>query len=233
MDYVYIYKNSDTEELKYSIRSVVSNMPNGRIWIIGDKPDWYVGNFIEVPQTKTKTINAKNNLQAICGSPQISEDIVLMNDDFFAINRVRKIKNFHGGFLAQKIEAYEDMFLGTNSYIEQLKRTHKRLLRLGIEKPLDYEIHVPMLMTKSGLKRALKGDTLWRSSYGNMFGIGGTEISDVKVYHSGPLIKKTYDINSLKYDYISTDDSSFEMVKEALLKDLFPEPSIYELISKN
>jgi hypothetical protein len=86
-----------------------------------------------------------------------------------------------------------------------------------------------MIMTKTGLASVLQMRTQWRSAYGNIFSVGGTEIQDVKVYASGDLLELSYDIENLKNDYISTDDTSFIKVKEALLEDLFKDKSKYEL----
>ena len=48
MDFVYICKEGVNEELKYSIRSVVESFPESNIWVVGGKPDWYTGNYIQV-----------------------------------------------------------------------------------------------------------------------------------------------------------------------------------------
>lgn len=227
MDYVYICKSGENEELRYSIRSVIQNMPKGKIWVVGGKPDWYVGNHIPVKQNFQKYKNARNNLAAICESKEISNKFVLMNDDFFVVKPVKRVKYYHGGFLQDKVYQYEDL-QPTSSYTRILQNTNKRLLRLGIEKPLDYELHVPMPMYKDKLEVALRGNTLWRSNYGNIFNVGGTKIKDVKVYSSSALMRKSYDFNSLIYDYISSNQDSFEKVKSEVLEKMFSEKSIYE-----
>lgn len=227
MDLVYICRSGDNEELRYSIRSAVANYPHSKIWVVGAKPSWYTGNFIPVKQTTSKYSNVRRSLEEIQTNGLISEEFILMNDDFFIIKPVKKVKHFHGGLLLDKVHQYQDLNMGS-SYTRMLEQTYSRLTRMGVEAPLDYDIHVPMIMSRKGLREALKGQTLWRSTYGNLFSVGGTEMSDVKVYGSGPLKLKSYDINNLKYDYLSTNDDSFEMIKEALLKDLFPHATMYE-----
>lgn len=232
MDLVYICRSGDNEELRYSIRSAVANLPHSKIWVIGDRPDWYAGNFIPVKQTNSKYSNVRKSLEEIQTNDLISEKFILMNDDFFIIKPVKKLKPLHGGLLLDKVHQYQDLTMGS-SYTRMLEQTYFRLTRMGIEAPLDYDIHVPMVMSRKGLREALKGQTLWRSTYGNLFKVGGSAMSDVKVYTSGPLKFKTYDIANIKYNYLSTNDDSFEMVKEALLKDLFPNATVYELDSKD
>lgn len=227
VDYVYICRDGDNEELRYSIRSVVANMPPGKIWVVGGKPNWYTGNHIPVKQDAVKNRNARNNLKAICSSREISENFVLMNDDFFVVKPVKTIKHYHGGLLSEKIDLYQDL-QPTSSYTRSLENTHRRLLKLGIENPLDYELHVPMPMTKANLRVALRGEVLWRSTYGNIFHVLGKKITDVKVYTSSPLLRKSYDYSDLKYDYLSSDDDSFEILLQDILLEMFPEPTACE-----
>lgn len=202
-------------------------MPAGRIWLVGGKPSWYVGNYIEVPQTSAKYRNVRGSLQAICESKDISDSFILMNDDFFAIKPVSTIDYFHGGLLSDKINNYEDL-TPRSSYTLMLKQTYERLIRLGIKEPLDYDIHVPMPMTKAGLKVSLKGNTLWRSTYGNVFQVGGTEISDVKFYTGGPLRIKNSTYSQSDSPYMSTDDESFNLLFKSQLADMFPNPTELE-----
>lgn len=227
MDIVYICRNGNNEELRYSIRSVIKNMPLGNIWVVGGKPDWYCGNYIEVPQSAGKYRNARNSLQAIVESKSISENFVLMNDDFFVIKPVSHVEYFHGGPLINKIDTYEDM-TPRSSYTLMLKQTHERLVKLGIREPLDYDIHVPMPMTKTGLSKSIKGNTLWRSTYGNIFSVGGTEIADVKLYHGGPLKIKNKDYSNIDSPYLSTDDESFSILLKDTISSMFPEPTELE-----
>jgi hypothetical protein len=103
MDLVYICRDGDNEELRYSIRSAVANLPHDNIWIVGGKPDWYTGNFIRTKQNGLKFDNARNNLNTACRKYEISSDFVLMNDDFYFMDKIDKIEMFHGGRLIDKI----------------------------------------------------------------------------------------------------------------------------------
>lgn len=232
MDLVYICRDGENEELRYSIRSAVKNLPHSKIWVVGGKPDWYGGNFIPVKQSGSKYSNVRNILEEIKNNNLISNKFILMNDDFFIIRPIKKLKKFHGGSLQSKVELHQDLAM-RSAYTSLLQQTYMRLIKMGIKNPLDYDIHVPMEMSRKGLGEAMKGNSLWRSAYGNIFAIGGRRIDDVKVYDSGPLKSKSYDFATLKYDFISTDDSSFELVKDTILAQMFPEPSGYELDFKN
>lgn len=227
MDYVYICRAGENEELRYSLRSLEKNLPEGSVWLVGGKPDWYRGNYIPVESTGRKQENAINNLRTITESDKISEKFVLMNDDFFVVKPVTDIKTYHGGNLMDRIKLRREI-TPRSKYPELLLKAYRALQRRGIQDILDYDLHVPMIMTKSGLKQALNMGTQWRSTYGNLHNVGGTQIEDVKVYNTATLVEISYDIDNLKYEYLSTDDSSFLFVWEKILKDMFPDPSSYE-----
>ena len=229
MDYVYICRDGDNEELRYSIRSVETNFPPGKIWVVGGKPSWYSGKHISVKPTSSKQNNAIKNLSAIIQSEDIPEDFILMNDDFFVVKPVQEIKTYHGGSLKDKIVLRREI-TPNSRYPELLSKTYKFLQKNGISEILDYDIHVPMKMSKTGLRDALSFGTQWRSTYGNINGLGGEKIEDVKVYGAGNLLDLSYSIEILKYEYLSTDDRSFPIVWKKLLKDMFPSPSSCESV---
>jgi hypothetical protein len=151
-----------------------------------------------------------------------------MNDDFYIINKVDSVPYMYSGTLDDRIKEREDVFSG-NTYNTLLKQTLGSLLRNKKTVILDYELHVPMTMEKSKLKKVLMFSGLWRSVYGNIFNVGGVKIKDVKVYDkSSKFYVSSYDINNLNYDYLSSNDDSFQIIKEKVLCSRFPTPSKYE-----
>ena len=228
MDLVYICRSGDNEELRYSIRSAVKNLKFDNLWVVGGKPEWYVGNYLEVTQNKSKYTNARNNLRAICSSSEISDSFILMNDDFYIINKVGDVPYMHGGKLLNKISTYEEL-TGETRYVLMLKKTFANLSRKFGNDVLDYELHVPMIMEKEKLLKIIDVPDFWRSRYGNVFNVGGIETKDVKVYtQKSKLYKSFYDIKTLESDYVSSSDDSFELLRIKILEKLFPEKSIYE-----
>lgn len=229
MDFVYICKEGSNEELKYSIRSVIESFPNCNIWVVGGKPDWYIGNYIEVHQIHIKYKNAVENLKAICSSLEISDPFILMNDDFYIIKKINNIDIYHGGYLLDKINLYQKIN-GNSNYTRKLNATYKKLISIGIQNPLDYELHIPMAMEKEKLKEVLKENDrfLWRSMYGNIFNIGGIEMQDVKVYTKGPLVFKSYNMEIDNHTFLSSADSSFNIIWEKILKHQFKEKTRLE-----
>lgn len=227
MNFVYICRDGENEELRYSIRSVVQNCKVDNIFLIGGKPDWYAGEYIPVNQKYSKYKNVFNNFKTICDS-NIPDNFILMNDDFFIIKPIKKIISYYNGTLQDKIDAYETV-LGRSSYINRLKMTQDKLIQLGINNPLNYEIHVPMAMSKQKFDDILRmnHNLLYRSIYGNTYNDETKEMKDVKVY-------KSENFKPLSYNYqedcpfLSTESGSFLDLKYLYLLDAFPNKTVYE-----
>jgi hypothetical protein len=225
MDAVYICRYGINEELRYSLRTVHNMKEVENVWVIGGKPSWYIGNYIPVPAAQ-KYIHAYNNFRALVKNKDISEEFILMNDDFYIIDEVEKLETFNDGLLSKKIKQYEG-FLPNSKYTQRLKTTREILLeKLGRE-PLSFEVHIPMKMTKTGLKDALQYNALWRSYYGNVFNVETVETKDVKLYKLG-----ARDPNQLNYKkhpspFVSSEDASIMLVKNKFLQS-FKTPSQYE-----
>ena len=230
MDIVYICRNGENEELRYSIRSVVANLPHSNIWLVGGKPDWYTGNFIPYQnKAASKFENIRLAHYPIIDCAEISDNFILMNDDFFILQPMESLEVVHGGLLEDKVAEYASLS-PASAYTRLLRNTHTELLRKGIRQPIDYDIHVPMPMDKKGLATVLKSRNLPRSLYGNTVNLGGTKIKDVKTYSPREaLYSRNHNFKDSDLPFVSSQDSSFEILKRDLLEEMFPDPSIYEV----
>jgi hypothetical protein len=228
MNFVYLCRSGDNEELRYSIRSVVKNTNNPKIWLVGGKPSWYIGNYIKSDQSKDKYENVVNSLNTIVNSDAIPEDFILMNDDFYIIKPIEKINTYHGGNFEKKVEIFTEN-AKSSYYTSMLINTNNTLKDLGINNPLDYAIHVPIEFNKQKLSTVIKPKLSIRTIYGNLFNIGGTKIDDVKFHRIATRRwAKSPDLNTIDFEYLSTSDESFLEVYENILKDMFKEPSPFE-----
>jgi hypothetical protein len=228
MDFVYICRDGENEELRYSIRSVLLSFPEAKVWVVGGKPKWYSGNHVFLEQNDNKYANAVNNLKAVCNTSDISDNFILMNDDFFIIKKIETIEQFYNGLLSEKIDKFTKI-TGSSMYIRKLITTNNKLNKLGFTKPLDYELHVPMPMHKAGLLYILNEypECLWRSMYGNLFNVGGSQMEDVKVYKNKRHAARSAQItkNSI---YLSTEDTGLTIMVDNIFKELLTNPSPYE-----
>ena len=232
MDIVYICRDGDNEELRYSIRSAVANLPHDNVWVVGGKPDWYTGNHIKVVQNNTKYENARNNMRAIVDSEEISDNFILMNDDFFIIKPVKRFNTYHAGNINNKIEQLKARY-GRSSYLDLLRNTVKFLRQHGISTVLDYALHIPFKMNKEKLRPILDHKLSWRIAYGNLNNVGGRAVNvkkgstkDVKVYVLHGEIRHTGK-NTITETFLSSQDESFHVLLP-LLQELFPNPTEYE-----
>jgi hypothetical protein len=222
MDYVYICRSGDNEELRYSLRSIEKNMPEGKVWLIGSRPIWYIGNLIRVKDIGGKFDNIRNCIKTVANNLEISDNFILMNDDFFALKKIDTVPILHGGSLKEKITRYKELRM-PSKYIKLLELTYQQLIKNNIYNPIDYDIHVPMTMNKKQLKDSIELAYFPRSAYGNFAKVGGKQILDVKIYGTEKNI-----LNNQNIDFISTEDKSFISLKNNILKNLFPNPSKLE-----
>lgn len=224
MDYVYTCRQGNNEELRYSLRSIEHNMPAGRVWVVGYRPDWYIGDFVQVKDIGSKFENIRNCIKIISEHNEISDDFILMNDDFFALNKINNFNDYHGGSLENKIIRYKENKMSPK-YIKLLELTLKQLQNNGIKDPVDYDIHVPMTMNKTFLQKALDLAFFPRSSYGNLVNLKAKNIYDVKIYSRDGKINWEKILNN---DFVSTEDRSFLSLKDNILNKMFNNPSKLE-----
>lgn len=221
MDFVYICRSGENEELRYSIRSVLASFPDANIWVIGGKPDWYGGNYVQVDQTLDKQENARWNVRYILWTDAINEQFVLMNDDFFLMNKLEFLDVHANGFLidliTEKVRSRASM-----GYVRLLNQTLNELVENGFENPLNFELHIPMPMEKSKLAEVIDKYTLWRSGYGNEYEEFAFDMEDVKIRPSKQRIEG---------DFASTEEEWFHELLPRL-QELYPKPSHLELDKK-
>lgn len=227
-DIVYIYKKSQSDELKYSIRSVEENFPFRKLVIVGDrpegiKPDYFLG----VDQLMTKGRNVVNAIYNIIEDSNISDDFWLFNDDFFVMKPIKQMTPYYNGELSDLISLLYRKF-GNNQYVEILKRSLYELVDKGYSIH-NYETHTPLLLNKDKVKELIKvfNDLSgFRSKYGNYFKIGGRNVADVKVSTN----RKPNENNRL----LSTSNASFTDYKVGeLIRETFKNKSKYEQLKNN
>lgn len=218
MDFVYICRPGKNEELRYSVRSVEKFLPDNNIWVVGGKPEWYKGKYIEVLDTAGKFDNINKCYKTILEENKISDNFVLMNDDFFLLSSKNNYR-YYSGLLKDKIINHTTLN-GFSSYSKALTGAVKALKKMGIKEPLNYDIHTPMAFNKAQLGQVIDLSLAPRSMYGNIFIKDGLNIDDVKIYN----YTKEIDMG---LDFISTEDDSFKLIKDKL-ETLFSLPSKFE-----
>jgi hypothetical protein len=86
MDVVYILREwySDCLELRYSLRSL-ENIEHWKVFFIWWCP-WWAKNIVHIKAAdpyQVKSLNALHKIKIACSDERISDDFILMNDDFY------------------------------------------------------------------------------------------------------------------------------------------------------
>lgn len=151
MDFVYIIKPGEKGvELRYSLRSIAKWYPNHKIWIVGYKPEWLQNvEYLPVEQKGTKWTNSTNNVIAACNCEDISEDFILMNDDFFCIDPTMPLEDIINSNLGPLDKVIDHYGKQKSTWATGFKYINELLKKLKIEEPLySYEAHLPLQINK-------------------------------------------------------------------------------------
>lgn len=233
MDVVYIVREGEVnEELRYSLRSVAKNFPHHQVVIAGYCPRW-VQNVRRLETNQGRLTNkydkAELNWQAAMNAPDVTEDFMLFNDDFFIMKPVTEVPNYHRGDLDDVIAEYADK---PGSYLENMLNTRELLHKLGLRELKSYALHAPMQMNK--LRRKLLQtavvecgytgrDTQMRTLYGNFWRLGGERMPDVKA------TTRSTDPDK-KVTFLSSSDDTFKFGKIGFyIREQFKEKCKYEV----
>ncbi len=204
----FVREGDDNPELECSLETVKRNLPNHQIWFIGYKPSWAPDDIKHIPtkQDSSKYANVHKAWHELIKDNEISEMFTIMNDDFFIMKPTKtpilyyrsdetlRSNDLHTRYDTWKIKKY-------NTYLE----LHKYNLPYR-----DYELHIPMTMTKEQAKKGLEfidtnhlEDTISvRSIIGNVNNMGGKPHEDVKIsFYSDPTPRPL--------DFLSSNDKSF------------------------
>lgn len=242
MDLVYIVKEDENnEELRYSLRSIEKFVKYDKIWIVGYKPSWVQNvEYIHTEQNQGKWKNSVNNIIAACNNKDISDNFVLMNDDFFAIRQINDLEkscNVALGTLDQAISKYINHRAG---WFDAFKEGYELLEQLGVEKPYyNYESHSPMIINKKDfmdfinlpqVQEFIKTNKVLhkRSIYKNIYKITPRILpADVKIEADNDIKTKTKIL-----EWISVYDKQIHNLEfpqlNYVLKQLFPTQCKYE-----
>ena len=182
---------------------------------MGDREDWF-NNITVIPCRKTSYSpyeDVENKMLSMIQDERIPDDVILMNDDIFCTSS-SEVKPLHGGEISSEI---------IKGYHNRSKLATKKWLEdRGIEKPLDYSIHTPMLINKQKrlevhkmIRSSFRGTALLaRLVYGNLY----IDPSESEYYED----KKTKTPELKEGIYISTAYYTDKLNK------LFPKASKFE-----
>lgn len=220
-DVVYLCREGENEELRYSLRSLV-NLEHRGVHVVGGVPRWYSGPRIAVRPAGDKHVATDRALRAAVESDAVSDPFVLFNDDFYVMHPGGPVEPRHRGPIRDLVVRLEGELGQRSRWTAGMLRTAMLLEDLNLS-TLSYELHLPILVHKEPMLRTLELTAMYggqkRSVYGNLAGLGGALSDDVKVYRAGmPLPVGRW---------LSTSDFGFQHV-QGLLMTRFDRPSEWE-----
>lgn len=226
-DIVYFLREGKNTELIYSLRSVEQNFPHRMVIFYGGKPDGITPDAYHPIDQKgtTKWERVRNMLIKACENNGITPDFWLFNDDFFVMRKIDEPKNYYDGTLAERIAQIEKVVFGRHTnYSNQLRHLVETLKEAGIEKPLNYAVHMPMLINRKKMLATLEkypDEPMFRALYGNINKIKAENHPDVKFVQ----LRQPYPVG----DYASTTEDSFKYEHiGTIIRQAFPKPSRFE-----
>lgn len=175
----YIRTLDHGQELRYSLRSLenISNF-NGEVFIVGDSEVW----FNNIHHIKLRRSHRQPYLDQVLklklALEYLPEIFIASMDDIY-IMEPTKIGFYHQGILTD-----EDR----TPHKKTKSNTKKLLNEMGIDSPLDHEVHYPMLVERDKLSEILdiilnhplKYALQWRSLYGNIYKPDSQLVEDKK-----------------------------------------------------
>ena len=236
MDVVYINSKSrwSNNEIKYSLRSLEKYVSGFRdVYIVGFKPSFLSDNIIHKPfedRFDNKASNIMLKVLEAAKNDDISEDFVLLNDDYFFLNPTSIVDYPH----YWKCDLAHTIQIQRNEYQQHVIPTLAELKARGLPTK-NFDVHKPIIYNKKAFIDVVQRydwnrpyGYILRSIYCNTIGIEGVERLDNKINHSH--IPDTWSRITKGLDCFSVGDQSTDRYLLSFLNKSTPEPSIYELI---
>lgn len=213
------------EELKFAIRSYQMYVKDfSGVVVIGDKPDWYIGEHMAFKDSEERAFKERNIMQKLSLYCNVyGGDFVLGNDDVYLLQPYLH-DFFYSGYLAPS--------QSKGVYAQTKNNTYQLLTSL--DKPVKYfDIHCPIVYN-SEMFLAAMGVADWntphgyviKSLYSNFHNIEGKQCSDLKFNSQKPYFALRRDTE--KRTFFSVGDRTIGVPLRRILTELYPKKSDYE-----
>ena len=153
-----------------------------------------------------------------------------MNDDFFILKPIQdpvSELNLCRGTISDVLAEIRSRIGVDTYYTISMAQTEVFLQDFGYNRPLSYELHIPMAMNKKTFLGLFLLNYIgsiqygnYRSIYGNLYLKDSRVVKDVKIY-------RDY-VPERNETFLSTEDNSWPLIRPEV-EALFPGKSPYEL----
>lgn len=167
--YPYVAGPARGDELRFSLRSVEKNfVGTPRVWIVGDRPDWYTGNSI--PHTRIRPCRHRPRFDQVAKAKKIlkekkiGEEFLWMMDDVYFVKPITlgELRKpwMRGDFNLTKLRTFH----AKNNWLRAKRLTFEKLAEEGL--PIDdMGAHIPYVYEKTKLRRLLRRYRLDKNPY--------------------------------------------------------------------
>ena len=235
-DLVYPVHEADNEGLRYSLRTVdrFASHLFRTVWIVGALPTWARNvEHIPIKEPGEKFASIRAKLAAACEDDRVADQIVVMNDDYFATGQVESWEPTHMGSTVKYIEEHGRK---KNTWWQALRLTAEWMDARGHGDILCYGGHVPLmydreklgaLMAEYPADRRMVDFGLYPEA-----GVGGVGVlgQNTKVGKPGPdeFFEKVPDTDNPPL-WLSSNDATFgEGLIGGYIRGMFRDPSQFE-----
>jgi hypothetical protein len=220
-------------ELRYSLRSVDKFLKNYRnVFIFGECPIFINrSSVIHVPHQDTsrdKAVNIKNKLMSVCCHPDVSEDFMFFNDDYFLLKDVDATSYPY----LWKCDLDHTLSINRSLYRHHVQSTINVLTENGLPTK-NFDTHKPIIYNKQKLWDVIfkynwegRAGYTMRSLYCNTLGIEGEYRLDCKF--NVPMHDVRLEQKVTGEDCFSIDDRCIGMFLKRFMERTYSEPSRFE-----
>lgn len=228
MDIIYVTRDGENPELRYSLRTLSNLERFDRVWVFGDAPTWVdisTLTYVNRRQVGSPYASVRAHIKAACDTPEISDPFMLWNDDFYLMRPLIEVPVYHRGSLEEVVKLAEGL---RTPWGKGLKATADFMAKNRmLEGAMSYDTHLPLIVHKAPMREALKrashvtADAVHvRTLYGAIADLGGE-------YHVDPKMLRKSDPFPPGV-WLSSGNDTFRTPVEPVLRYLFPDPSPYE-----
>ena len=219
-DILYAVRHGEVNAaLRLSLRSL-GNLPHRRVFIAGFCPEWVRGvTVIEAPRRANKFDSIEENVRRGLRHPDMGDEVVYMNDDFYITSPIDHVPVTHGGPI--------DQYGGQQELKTRMRQTVRSFIEMGMQVQfqgmLSYDgVHTPLPLERDAALDILSScpqGVLWRTWYGNVSCIGGEQVLNAKY-------KGTHPAPTELPTLFSTNAGGLKVTR-ALLEDILPQECPY------
>lgn len=221
-------------ELRYTLRGIEKHLKGyDKIYLVGNKPGWIQNvvhiHFREVHLCAQREKNICNKVLAAIDDG-VSDEFMFINDDHFLLVdfTAENLPFFHGGPVKEKLQEVNPF----NPYGKTIQNT----IKLFGDQFNNYDIHCPVIFRKNDFKKVMECVD-WEKPYGYLmktiychtYNVQGRFLKDCKINKGLTWEEIMHTINGRPFFSIGNAGLNDDM--KAVLNDLYPNPSNYEIMS--